>query len=126
MADMGGKSYNETAPLGAKVDLTDERELEAVRAAKQDGTIGEAYGSGSVRERVAEAGERVAQGVATASTAVREKASGLYDEAAALVRGRSAEVVGETKLSFAQLVEHRPLQLVAGAALIGFLFGRFG
>src|SRR5262245_58144576 len=119
MTDMTGKSYNETAPLGAEVDATNERELEAVRAARRDGTLGEAQGSGTV-------GERVAETVTNARERVAEAASGLYAGAKGLVRGRAGEVGTETRMTMTRLVEERPLTLFLGAALAGFLLGRFG
>ena len=119
MADLTGKSYNETAPRGAEVDLTEQRALEAVRAAKRDGTLGEAYGSDSL-------GERIGDGVATARETIRGTASNLYGEATSMVRGRAGEVAAESRAMLDRWVDQRPVQLVLGAALVGFLFGKFG
>ena len=119
MADLTGKSYNETAPRGAEVDLTEQRALEAVRAAKRDGTLGEAYGSDSL-------GERIGDGVAT-----RARRSGARHPTSTARRPRwfaaaPDEVAAESRAMLDRWVDQRPVQLVLGAALVGFLFGKFG
>ena len=122
MADMSGKSYNETQGAKAKVDVTDQKELEAVRAARLDGTLGEeplaSGGSGL--------GERVAAHASDLAAGVKSRASDLYDEAATLAGQRAGEVTREARTMISELVETKPVHLVLGAALAGYLFGRFG
>jgi hypothetical protein len=122
MADMSGKSYNDTQGPNATVDVTDQKELEAVRAARRDGTLGEeapaTYGSGL--------GERVAAHASDLAAGVKSRASGLYDEAATLAGQRAGEVTREARTMISELVETKPVHLVLGAALAGYLFGRFG
>ena len=122
MADMSGKSYNETQGPNAKVDVTDQKDLEAVRAARRDGTLGEeplpTGGSGL--------GERVSAHASDLASGVKSRASGLYDEAATLAGQRAGEVTREARTMIRDLVESKPVHLVLGATLVGYLFGRFG
>jgi hypothetical protein len=119
MSSTGGKSYNETAPLGADIDATDERQLEAVRTMKRDGSLEEAEGSGTL-------GERVSSRVSDAAEAVRETASSLYDDAREITRERVGAVTQGARSSVGDVVERRPLQILLGVAAAGFLLGRFG
>jgi hypothetical protein len=120
MADMSGKSYNQTQGPNAEVDVTEDREIEAVRAARRDGTLGEETAGASGL------GERVAAKASDMTAGLKSRASDLYDEAATLAGQRAGEVTREAKTMIGDLVESRPVHLVLGAALVGYLFGRFG
>jgi hypothetical protein len=119
MSSTGGKSYNETAPFGADIDLTDERQLEAVRTMKRDGSLEQVEEPGTL-------GERVTGKISDAAATARETASELYDEAREMTRGRIDDVTQGARSSVEDIIERRPLQVLLGAAAAGFLLGRFG
>jgi len=132
MSDTGGKSYNETAAFGTDLDLSGEREIEAVRAAKRDGSIEEAEGFGTagpssvIGEHVADGVALARDGLSRAGKRAATTASNMSGEVGNLVRSRASEVAGEAKTMASQLVEAKPVHLILGAAFVGYLFGRFG
>jgi hypothetical protein len=119
MSSTGGKSYNETAPLGAEVDVTDERQLEAVRSMRRDGTLEQAQDSDSL-------GTRLSESISDAVGSVQETASDLYGEARDMASGRVDAVAQGARSSAQDVIDRRPLQVLLGAAAVGFLLGRFG
>jgi uncharacterized protein YjbJ (UPF0337 family) len=130
MADMGGKSYKDTAPLGAAVDLSGEKELEAIRTMKQEGSLDASSGDATLRSQLSEGAAQVTDELRERAGELYDdalrRAGGLYDEAVERAGAVASDAADEARSRFDRLVEERPVQLLLGVGLMGYFLGRFG